>query len=71
LRLSTAFFVVSAVSLGFLILWLFLALREIYRQSWLVTGLKTVVITIGYYFLGMLVAFGALRLAFFILSRWS
>lgn len=69
LRLSAAYFLVSAVTLGLLILWLLLALREVYRQSWLATGLKTAVITIGYYLIGMLIVLGAFGLAFFVLSR--
>ena len=50
-------------------LWLLLALREVYRQSWLATGLKTAVIMIGYYLIGILIVLGAFGLAFFILSR--
>jgi len=68
-RISTAWFLVSAVTLGLLSLWLLLALREVYRQSWLATGLKTAVIMIGYYLIGILIVLGAFGLAFFILSR--
>ncbi len=69
LRISTAYFLVSAVSLGLLSLWLLLALREVYRQSWPATGLKTAVIMIGYYLIGILIVLSALGLAFVILAR--
>jgi hypothetical protein len=69
LRISTAYFLVSAVSLGLLSLWLLLALREVYRQSWLATALKTAVVMIGYYLIGILIVLGAFGLAFFILFR--
>lgn len=68
-RISTAWFIASAVALGLLSLWLLLALREVYRQTWLATGLKTAVVMIGYYVIGLLIVFGAFGLAFFILSR--
>ncbi|HEX4668305.1 MAG TPA: DUF3667 domain-containing protein [Chthoniobacterales bacterium] len=69
LRFTLAYSIVSTVSLLLPLVWLLIAVRRVYGQSWSMTTLKSITVAIGYLIMSALVSVATLGLAFLMLLR--
>ena len=69
LQLDVNYYVSTSILLLLIFAWLLIASRRVYGASWLVSTIKTLLVEVAYYLVGMLITFLTLGWAIFTLVR--
>ena len=67
--LSRSGAILAALMTALMIGYLVVAVRNVYRQSWLVSTVKGVLLYLGYYIISVILTYGTLALAMFVVMR--